>query len=117
MPYRPRILVIEKAPFLRDELADALVREGFLVCAVDCPDRGLTALSAFEPHVVIVDASLPEAHRVERTERRRVVAFAGDPREANRLRHDAFVRKPFRLGRMVETVRGLASSALVADAP
>lgn len=113
-----RILVVDDDPSLRENLAEALEDEGFAVSLAENGARALEVLEAGPlPGIVLLDLIMPgmdgwELVRRIRAEARwagvRLVVTSGlaeVEEDGERGQADAFLPKPFRLERLLETLQ------------
>ena len=123
-----RILLADDSPHAQRMGERILREEGFEVVSVTDGETALIRLGDVDPDVVMVDVLLPEKSGYavcqnvkNRPQHRhvRVVLLAGllepvDEAEAQRVRADAVIRKPFEASTVMATIRPLAAAA-VAD--
>jgi len=114
-----RILVVDDEPSITDLVATVLRYEGFEVRTADTGRRALEAVTAFRPHLLILDIMLPDLDGFEVQGR---LAAAGDrvpilfltARDATEdkvrgltMGADDYVTKPFSLEELVARVRAI----------
>lgn len=119
----PRVLVVEDEPALRGLQVELLALEGFEVRAAAHGREALAILASWRAEVILLDLCMPcmdgEALRVAQ---RALDGFADIPTvlmsaklglagEAERLQADAFIRKPFEIEALLETLRRVVSEA------
>ena len=103
---RPKILVVEDDPGIRQLLVDILMDDGYEVRAVADGDGALAATGSFRPNLVLLDGELPGvdgwavARRLRQTSDLPIVFVTGsDSRDRVRAGFDAggddYVIKPF----------------------
>lgn len=111
--------------------AEILGQEGFEVLGVTGGHEALESLARFAPDLVLADAAMPDHSGYEICERIkqdpalehvRVVLLVGafeplDQAEAERVRADGVLRKPFDPAAFMETVRPLVAGPLGRAAP
>ena len=113
---RPRVLVVDDDDALADGLRAALSEEGYAVATARHGAAALEIISTHEPALLIVDLRMPimdgrsfiEQYRRVATRPCPIVVLtaARDGREAaETLGADAFVAKPFDLGKLTATVK------------
>ena len=118
-----RVLVVEDDVHVRQDLADVLGEEGYLV---DVASHGLEALERARralPDVVLLDLKLPvmdgwafrrELLALEGGERPRIILVTADlhtSEKASRLGASAYVQKPFDVDELLATVSAVARAA------
>jgi CheY-like chemotaxis protein len=121
---RPRILLVEDAPFVRHAFGRLLRRLGFDVCEATDGLEALQRVSEFRPEVVLTDLMMPVMDGFELTRRLLaqpetarvpVVAITADStaqterkaREAGAL---DVITKPFDLGAVIDRLHALSDS-------
>lgn len=121
-----RILLADDSPHAQRMGERILREEGFEVVTVTDGETALVRLSDVDPDLVMADVLLPSKsgyelcqHLKTRPEYRhvRVVLLAGlleplDEAEAQRVRADAIVKKPFEASALMATLRPLLAAAL-----
>jgi two-component system OmpR family response regulator len=114
-----RILVVDDEPSITDLVATVLRYEGFEVRTADTGRRALEAVTAFRPHLLILDIMLPDLDGFE--VQRRLTASADrvpilflTARDATEdkvrgltMGADDYVTKPFSLEELVARVRAI----------
>jgi two-component system alkaline phosphatase synthesis response regulator PhoP len=114
---QPVILVVDDDPDIRGILGILLARDGYeVVAAIDGQDA-LTLAAAHNVALVVVDFQMPrlEGDGFCRTYRERggrapiILISATDisPAAVKRFGADAYVRKPFEVDQLIETIDGL----------
>jgi CheY-like chemotaxis protein len=113
---RPKLLVVEDDPDLRDALSDALSASGY---SVDCAGNGREALDYLEgtapPCLVLLDLTMPVMNgwefRAEQTRNEKiasipVVVLTAEPRADlhGTLAADECLTKPIELGRLLTVI-------------
>lgn len=120
-----RVLVIDDDPTIRLLLAAGLGRQGFRVAEAEDGPSGLEAFAREQPHLVLVDVSMPgmDGHAVVARLRAMpggdtlpvLMLTAADDAETRRLAAEAgataVVTKPFKLLPLAERLRSLMDSA------
>lgn len=116
----PRVLIVDDNDALRENLTECLEDEGYAVLGAR---DGLEALAALQagplPDVVLLDLVMPgidgrEVVRRVRADARwaavRLVLTSGlsAPEELGAIGADAFLPKPFGLGKLLDTLRTLS---------
>jgi len=126
---RPRALVLDDAPVLREIVAEVLGRAGLEVSQTDELDEARAVLEQAEAAgapiaVAILDLVVPGLDGVRSLEALRIrfpdlkiAILTGQALSHDALQDvlrfsDAFLEKPFRVGEIVETVRGLLRGAV-----
>ncbi|HEX9049823.1 MAG TPA: response regulator [Anaeromyxobacter sp.] len=116
-----RILVVEDDSDLRSSLAEVLEEEG---CEVSCATDGQDALRQLEgraaPAAILLDLTMPGMDGWTFRSRQRSdprlasiptvvisAAYGSDPRNVAELAPDAFLPKPFDLGKLIEALKRL----------
>lgn len=114
-----RILVVDDEPSITDLVATVLRYEGFEVRTADSGRRALEAVTAFRPHLLILDIMLPD---LDGFEVQRRLSASGDrvpilfltARDATEdkvrgltMGADDYVTKPFSLEELVARVRAI----------
>jgi DNA-binding response OmpR family regulator len=119
-----RILLVDDEPSIQKMLTHALEREGFQVHAVGDGEAALEAVSAYEPHLIILDIMLPKIDGTEVIRRIRVhsdvpvIMLTAKDDEIDRvvgleLGADDYVTKPFAVRELVARVRAIMRRAVV----
>jgi DNA-binding NtrC family response regulator len=113
------VMVVDDDAEMRAFLRDLLVREGFRVHEEGGADRLIPSLESVRPDAIVLDKEMPGGNGLDLLEyiRRRhpsipiilVTAFCGPAVRAEALRRGAaeYVEKPFRVARLLETLRAL----------
>ena len=123
-----RILLADDSPNAQRMGEWILREEGFEVVTVTDGETALIRLADVDPDVVLADVFLPQTSGYELCQRikslpelrhTRVVLLAGmlervDEAEAERVKADGILRKPFEASVMVAVVRPLAEAAALA---
>lgn len=119
------VLIVEDDPNLQRAMTRALERAGFVVAGMSTAHDAVHWSSQVQPHVVLLDLMLPDAHGRSVAEAIRgrygadipIVLVSGTDRVALRTTAEQigafdFLTKPFVLSQLVETVRrSVAESA------
>lgn len=114
----PRILIVDDDPEIIETLSYAMEGKGFEVLVARDGNQGLAMAEKSSPDLVILDMMMPKRsgflvleslHRVK-TAPFRVIMVTGNEGErhkayAQMLGVDEYVRKPFAIERLMETVR------------
>ena len=114
-----RVLVVDDEPNITDLVATALRYEGFEVAAAGTGRDALDQVTAFRPHLIVLDVMLPDLDGFEvarrlRQEGRRVPILFLTARDATEdkvrgltLGGDDYVAKPFSLAELLARVRAV----------
>src|SRR3954454_19800314 len=122
-----RILVVDDEPDIVEVISMALRFQGFAVESADTGASALTAVSAFRPHLMVLDVMLPDMEGFEVA--RRLGAQRADvpilfltARDATEdkirgltLGGDDYVTKPFSLEELVARIRSILRRAGLAE--
>jgi two-component system, OmpR family, response regulator len=118
-PQEQRILVVDDEPSIVDAVATALRYEGYEVEEAVNGRQALTAVTTFDPHLIVLDWMLPDVEGIEVGRRLRDRGFktailfltAKDATEnkveALRAGGDDYVTKPFSLAELVARVEAV----------
>jgi DNA-binding response OmpR family regulator len=120
----PRILIVEDERLLLKTLADALREKGYRIeTAVSAAEAETQLFPRGDFDLVVLDIRLPDRSGIEVLQRMRsagqgtrVVAMTafgsnGLTQELQRLKVDIFLKKPFDLSRMLESVADLVGAS------
>ena len=126
-PYR--VLVVDDEPNIVDVISMALRFQGFDVESAGTGGEAIAAVSAFKPHLIVLDVMLPDmegfdvANRLG-AQRSRVPIIFLTARDATEdkirgltLGGDDYVTKPFSLEELVARVRAVLRRSMVAEQP
>lgn len=114
-----RVLVVDDEPNIVDVVSMALRFQGFTVESAATGQEALEAVSAFGPHLVILDVMLPDLDGFEVAERLRsrrldvpIIFLTARDATEDRLRGlttggDDYVTKPFSLEELVARIRNI----------
>jgi DNA-binding response OmpR family regulator len=109
-----QVLVVEDDEAIRNLLREVLVDDGYIVREAEDGERGLRLLESWQPDLVILDLGLPIVDGIEFRRRQVELGSASEvPVIVLSARHDVaredlgvaeFLRKPFDLDELLETV-------------
>jgi DNA-binding response OmpR family regulator len=114
-----RILVVDDEQFIRELLAELLSSEGYEVVSASNGREAIQLAALETPHLVILDANMPEMDGIETTRQLRsqretcsvpiimVTAFEQTRTEALQAGVDDFVPKPFNVADFLARVKAL----------
>jgi DNA-binding response OmpR family regulator len=114
-----RILVVDDEEFIRELLAELLLSEGYEVVSASNGREAIQLAALETPHLVILDANMPEMDGIETTRTLRsqretcsvpiimVTAFGETRTEALHAGVDDFVPKPFDVAVFLARVKAL----------
>jgi DNA-binding response OmpR family regulator len=114
-----RILVVDDEEFIRELLAEILSSEGYEVLSASNGREAIQLAARETPHLVILDANMPEMDGIETTRQLRyqretcsvpiimVTAFEETRTEALQAGVDDFVPKPFDVADFLARVKAL----------
>jgi DNA-binding response OmpR family regulator len=114
-----KILVVDDEQFIRELLAEILLSEGYEVVSASNGREAIHRAALENPHLVILDANMPEMDGIETTRALRsqqetcwvpivmVTAFEEIRTEALDAGVDDFVPKPFEVPDFLATVKAL----------
>ena len=120
----PRVLVVEDEQPLSRILAYSFENDGYVVSRAGDGIECMNKVSTFSPNVVIMDIMMPKLDGVETIKLLRqsqlhadlvIVALSakatkGDQEVALAAGADLFMKKPFQIGALLESVEGLLVS-------
>lgn len=118
---RPYVLVVEDDGDTRSAVAESLVEAGLDTTAVADGGTALAEVQRRDPSVIVLDLALPVSRRRQvrgrvspyPREQGAILVLSGIPNAAEtagRIRADAYMSKPFALGRLVAAVRALLTN-------
>jgi two-component system OmpR family response regulator len=114
---KTRILVVDDEPNILDVITMALRYQGFEVATADSGQRALSAVTAFRPHLIVLDIMLPDMEGFEVAERLGaqrssvpIVFLTARDTTEDKVRGlttggDDYVTKPFSLEELVARIR------------
>ena len=114
---RPRLLVVEDEPNIRELLATSLRFAGFQVEVAGDGEAALEAVPRFDPDLIVLDVMLPDtdgfevASRLRATERHQPILFLtardslDDKLKGLTVGGDDYVTKPFSLEEVIARIR------------
>ena len=112
-----RVLVVDDEPNIVDVISMALRYQGFAVETAGTGREALTAVSAFDPHLMVLDVMLPDMEGFQVAERLRakradvpIIFLTARDATTDKLRGlttggDDYVTKPFSLEELVARIR------------
>jgi CheY-like chemotaxis protein len=125
----PTILIVDDEPSIVEALRGLLCDEGYRIVSAPNGADGLQRMKDERPALAMIDVMMPVLdgqellHLIRATpglEELPVIMMSAAPRSAmseNTPPHAAFLRKPFDLPKLLETIMRLAGPGSVANSP
>ena len=114
-----KILIVDDEVGIVDEIKDFLTEEGYQIETADTAKGGIVLIESFKPDLMIVDMKLPDDLGIvvlkacrEKLPDTKTIVVTGyvDQKimdQAEELRRDLFLQKPFDLMKLIEEIEKL----------